>query len=67
MAHILDTLQSTPRARRFGLADYLALAHQRRALARLDAVQLQDMGISADDAESEALRPIWDVPTHWRR
>nr|WP_245544296.1 DUF1127 domain-containing protein [Oceanicola granulosus] len=55
------------RAPRLGLADYLALYRQRRALARLDARALADIGVSDLEARSEAQRPLWDVPTHWLR
>ncbi len=39
----------------------------RRALARLTATQLKDVGLSRSDAEKEARRPIWDAPEHWHR
>lgn len=39
---------------------------QRRALARLDDNALVDLGISRADAEAEAKRPLWDVPSSWR-
>ncbi|WP_165474480.1 MULTISPECIES: DUF1127 domain-containing protein [Yoonia] len=41
------------------------LARQRRALAALDAHILCDIGITADDAQAEAGKPVWDVPRHW--
>ena len=37
----------------------------RRALARLDAHGLRDVGLSARAAEDEAKRPFWDSPAHW--
>jgi len=40
---------------------------QRAALKALDADRLLDLGISRTDALSEAKRPAWDVPSHWRR
>ncbi len=40
---------------------------QRRALARLDADRLADIGLSEQDAHEEASRPIWDAPGHWSR
>ena len=46
--------------------DFAALYRQRRALARLDADALADIGVSADAAKAEAARPVWDVPTGWR-
>ncbi len=44
----------------------MALRQQRRALARLDAAQLRDIGRTHDEAQAEARRPVWDVPAHWR-
>lgn len=48
------------------LADFAALYRQRRALTKLDARSLEDMGISRRAAEAEARRPLWDVPASWR-
>lgn len=48
------------------MAQMIELAHQRRALAHLDASALNDMGISADAAQAEAQRPFWDAPDHWQ-
>lgn len=47
------------------LLDYLSLARQRRALARLDDAALQDIGLTRREAQSEAERPIWDAPDNW--
>ncbi len=47
------------------LLDYLNLARQRRALARLDDDALCDIGLTRQDAQSEAARPIWDAPDNW--
>lgn len=56
-----------PSARRLPtLGTLLDVWKSRRALARLDARQLDDIGISADRAERESAKPIWDVPTTWR-
>ncbi|MGY9030648.1 MAG: DUF1127 domain-containing protein [Rhodobacterales bacterium] len=44
-----------------------ALGRQRRDLAGLDAHQLRDIGITAQQAETEAARPVWDAPSHWTR
>ena len=38
---------------------------ERRALARLDAARLEDIGLNYRDAQHEANRPVWDVPAHW--
>ena len=39
----------------------------RRALARLDAHLLRDIGISREDARREAQMAVWDVPATWVR
>ena len=44
----------------------LAVARQRRALAKLDAAQLEDIGVTPAQAMSEANLPAWDVPANWR-
>lgn len=43
----------------------VSLPRQRRALARLDARLLKDVGITRAQAEAEAARPIWDAPDIW--
>lgn len=48
--------------RRFSVLDALALYRQRRALARLDADALDDLGITREAAEAESRRPFWDFP-----
>lgn len=53
-------------ARSLSLRAMLTLWQQRRALARLSPEALSDMGLSAADAHQEAVRPLWDVPAHWR-
>ncbi|TYO89582.1 hypothetical protein [Oceanicella actignis] len=40
----------------------LRLAAERRALARLDAARLADLGIDPEAARAEAARPFWDAP-----
>lgn len=42
-----------------------ALYRQRRALAALDAHRLHDLGLTRQEADAEAHRPIWDAPTTW--
>lgn len=51
--------------RRTPLSDMLSLYRQRRHLARLDNRALADLGLTRDEAQAEARRPIWDVPQHW--
>jgi uncharacterized protein YjiS (DUF1127 family) len=38
----------------------------RRALQRLDAHLLNDIGLTRHEAEVEAARRPWDPPLHWR-
>jgi uncharacterized protein YjiS (DUF1127 family) len=52
--------------RRISLPDLIALARQRRRLARLDDDALDDLGLTRHAARQEARRPVWDVPEHWR-
>ncbi|MFY2825806.1 DUF1127 domain-containing protein [Ruegeria sp. MALMAid1280] len=59
-----------PPRRRFGLTllwDALSLRRQRCTLARLDARALEDIGITREQAEAEAARPIWDAPEFWQK
>jgi len=44
----------------------IALRRQRRQLAELDIYQLNDMGITREEAIAESRRFGWDVPMHWR-
>lgn len=61
------SLFASTRRHAFGLMDYIALWRQRRALAAMDARQLADIGITRDQARTEAARPFWDVPSHWQQ
>ncbi len=42
-----------------------AAARQRKILRHLDDTALKDIGITRKQAQTEAKRPIWDVPGHW--
>jgi|TARA_B110000902_G_C13794246_1_gene393330 uncharacterized protein YjiS (DUF1127 family) len=42
------------------------LALQRRALRKLSAEQLADVGITKKDAAIEGQRAFWDAPETWR-
>ncbi|MEM6587191.1 MAG: DUF1127 domain-containing protein [Pseudomonadota bacterium] len=67
MAFISTSSRATTVNRgRVSLLDLLSLYRQRRALARLDAHALQDLGLTRGEAENEAHRSFWDVPAHWR-
>lgn len=48
------------------LATWAKLRRQRRHLKTLTPAQLCDIGISRSQATTEANRPVWDVPSHWR-
>ena len=52
--------------RRTSLKSRLSLWRTRRALAKLDAAGLADVGISPDNARHEASLTIWDVPDSWK-
>ena len=56
-----------PTTQGFSLLSALAVWRSRRALARLDARALDDIGVTARHAAHEAAKPIWDVPATWRR
>ncbi len=64
--------RATPIVRRTALRSrpsplaWLALYRQRRALAALDAHLLDDIGVTARQADRESARPVWDVPRGWR-
>ncbi|MBD3662660.1 DUF1127 domain-containing protein [Sulfitobacter aestuariivivens] len=45
----------------------IALYRSRRALAALSDAELKDIGLTADAAQREARRPVWDVPDYWMR
>ncbi len=51
----------------FRLAQTLGLWEQRRKLAVLDDAALRDIGLTRDEAVTEAQRPLWDVPANWLR
>ena len=59
-------LSCTGPRRRISLMSLFDLARQRRALARMDDARLADLGLSPSEAQTEAGRPIWDVPASWR-
>ncbi len=43
-----------------------ALHRQHQALLQLDDDLLRDIGLTRFEATSEANRPVWDAPNHWR-
>jgi len=66
MAYITHAAPARTARRRLSPLALLSLWRSRRALARLDARALSDIGLSRADAAAEAARPVWDVPHHWR-
>jgi len=44
----------------------LGLRRQRARLLLLDPHLLRDIGITHEQAQTEAARPLWEAPPHWR-
>lgn len=61
MAHNAQPLRNIGRT----LRARLTLWRTRRALARLDAHLLKDIGVTPEQARHEAEQTIWDVPANW--
>ncbi|SLN23886.1 hypothetical protein ROA7450_00959 [Roseovarius albus] len=61
--HPTARLQPT---RRGGLSTLVSLYRQRRALSKLDDASLNDIGVSRTEAQAEAKRAPWDVPSNWK-
>jgi uncharacterized protein YjiS (DUF1127 family) len=51
-------------ARRLGV--WFKVAAERRALSNMSCARLDDMGLTGDQAWSEASRPFWDAPQRAR-
>ena len=45
----------------------LSAHRQRQFLARLDDRTLADIGLTRDEAQIEASRPLWDIPANLNR
>lgn len=43
------------------------VARQRKTLANLSDTQLADIGLTREQAQFEAGRPVWDAPQHWMK
>jgi uncharacterized protein YjiS (DUF1127 family) len=43
-----------------------AVWRSRRALSQLTPAQLEDVGVTREQAADEVRRPVWDVPANWR-
>ncbi|MEM8554452.1 MAG: DUF1127 domain-containing protein [Pseudomonadota bacterium] len=48
------------------LMRWIALAHQRQSLSKLDDRMLKDIGVTRAEADREAKRPAWDAPIGWQ-
>ena len=44
----------------------MALFSERRKLAEMPDHMLRDLGITRSEALTEARRPVWDTPSHWK-
>ena len=61
LATLIDT--ATPQALPMPpLGRWAAIARERRALGRLTAREMADMGLDAVAVRREARRPFWDLP-----
>ena len=59
-----DDLRSARPLRLFSRAfQVLSVLRQRRRLAELPDHQLADIGITREEARTEAARPFWDLPS----
>lgn len=65
-SHAVTRPRSAPNPVRFMFAA-AAVYRQRRVLSRLDEAALRDLGLTRAEAEAEASRPFWDVPSDWFR
>ena len=65
------TATRTPVAAPISVLARLANAHdvwrQRQQLKSLDDAALMDIGLTRDQAQAEAKRPLWDAPDNWKR
>ncbi len=66
-----NTITRAPLPGRFAIISLISLAfaarRQRNALRSLSDTALRDMGLSREDVEQEANRPLWDIPAGWWR
>ncbi len=64
-----SVLGAAPPRRRGFLSTLLNLDarhRQHRALGRLDALRLRDLGLDETEIARETGRPFWDAPAWWR-
>ncbi|MEL6914210.1 MAG: DUF1127 domain-containing protein [Pseudomonadota bacterium] len=72
MTHISDITacrphRPAPRSLVSRFLHLLAVARTRQSLSQLDARTLKDIGLTPEQAQSEANRSFWDAPEYWRR
>ncbi len=69
MTHYTNTNHTVlPRANSgFALRTMLDVWRQRQTLRQLDDRALEDIGVTRAQADKEAKRKLWDVPSTWRR
>ncbi len=66
--HTCPRVKAPPRLSLWAqITQAMGLVRQRRSLAELDAHMLRDIGITPEEAQAEAVKPLWDVPRHWRQ
>ena len=58
-------LKTRFRAQRALWQHWAAVRRQRRALRRMEAHRLDDIGVTRAQALAESGRPFWDAPAHW--
>lgn len=69
MIRSLSHVRLAPRGRRSlfaRIAAAFAIRRQRNDLSRLPPHMLRDIGLTEEEAQAEASRALWDVPSHWR-
>jgi uncharacterized protein YjiS (DUF1127 family) len=49
------------------ILNLISLRRSRLDLGSLTDEQLRDIGLTRDQVAKEIERPIWDVPSNWRR
>lgn len=58
----ITSCTNQPRGLFYTLARMIEVQRQRTALAALDVSQLQDLGLTEQEARQEAARSMWDLP-----
>ncbi|MCX7288603.1 MAG: DUF1127 domain-containing protein [Rhodobacterales bacterium] len=66
LLHTFDFRMPFPKRLASRFQHLAGLRRTRLGLARLDDHLLADIGLTRDQAETEASRSVWDAPLHWR-